>query len=92
MEQRKELMWTAVMDTVETGWIFLQGIGAPEGISLAGPGLVPPNWDFGEYLTEVLETLRAPNSICTDCGGDLRRSARTAQRGHAGSVQDTRGV
>ena len=71
MEQRKELMWMAVIDTVETGWTFLQGIGAPEGISLAGPGLVPPNWDFGEYLTEVLETLRAPNSICTDCGGRL---------------------
>ena len=64
-------MWTVVMDTVETGWIFLQGIGAPEGISLAGPGLVPPDWDFGEYLTEVLETLRAPNSRCTDCGGRL---------------------
>jgi hypothetical protein len=38
MEERKELMWTAVVDTVETSWTFLQGIGAPEGISLAGPG------------------------------------------------------
>ena len=37
MEERKELMWTTVMDTVETGWTFLQGIGAPEGISLVGP-------------------------------------------------------
>ena len=42
-----------------------------QGISLAGPGLVPQDWDFGEYLTEVLETLRAPNSRCTDCGGRL---------------------
>ncbi len=46
------------MDTVETGWTFLQGIGAPEGISLAGPVPVPQDWDFGEYLTEALETLR----------------------------------
>jgi hypothetical protein len=71
MDQRKEVMWTAVMDTVETGWIFLQGIGAPEGISLVRPDLVPQDWDFGEYLTEVLETLRGPNSRCAECGGRL---------------------
>ena len=51
IEQRKELMWVAVMDTVEIGWTFLQGIGAPEGISLVGPCPVPQDLDFGEYLT-----------------------------------------
>ena len=29
IEQRKEYMWVTVMDTVEIGWTFLQGIGAP---------------------------------------------------------------
>ena len=71
MEQRKDQMWVTVMDTVEIGWTFLQGIGAPEGISLAGPCPVPQDLDFGEYLTGTLETLRAPNSRCTECGGRL---------------------
>ena len=71
MEQRKELMWVAVMDAVEIGWTFLQGIGAPEGISLVGPCPVPQDLDFGEYLTGARETLRVPNNRCTECGGRL---------------------
>ena len=31
LDKRKELMWTTVMDTVETGWTFLQGIGTQKG-------------------------------------------------------------
>ena len=42
-----------------------------QGISLAGPCPVPQDLDFGEYLTGALETLRAPNNRCTECGGRL---------------------
>ena len=56
MEQRKEQMWVTVMESMEIGWSFLQGIGAP-GISLAGPNPVPHDFDCGEYLTGALETL-----------------------------------
>ena len=31
MEQRKEEMWTTVMESMEIGWTFLQGIGVPVG-------------------------------------------------------------
>ena len=54
----EELMWVTVMDTVEIGWTFLQGMGTPEGISLVGPCPVPQDLNFGEYLTGVLETVR----------------------------------
>ena len=36
MKQRKEQMWMTVMESMEIVWSFLQGIGAPEGISLTG--------------------------------------------------------
>jgi len=42
MEQRKEEMWAAAMEAMQTGWVFLQGIGAPKGITLAGPNLTIP--------------------------------------------------
>ena len=72
MEQRKEQMWVTVMESMEIGWTFLQGKGAPEGISLTGPCPVPQDFDFDrEYLTGALETLRAPNSWYREVGGRL---------------------
>ena len=61
MEERKKQMWVPVMDTVEIGWTFFQGI------LLAGPFPVPQDLDFGQYRTGALE----PNSWCTECGGRL---------------------
>jgi hypothetical protein len=65
MEQRKEQMLVVVMESMEIGWSFLQGI------SLTGPNPVPHDFDFGDHLTGALESLRAPNSWCIDCGGRL---------------------
>jgi len=60
IEQRKEQMWMMALESMETGWSFLQGlqgIGAPEGITLAGPNPVPTAFDFGKHLTQALEAL-----------------------------------
>ena len=71
MEQRKEQMWVTVMESMEIGWSFLQGIGDPEGITLTGPNPIPIEFDFGEYLTSALEALRTPNNWFIDDGGRL---------------------
>jgi hypothetical protein len=49
------------LESMETGWPFLQGICAPEVITLAGLNPIPTGFDFGEHLTQALEPLRALN-------------------------------
>ena len=64
-------MWVPVMVSMEIDLFFLQGIGAPEEITIVGPNPVPHDFDFGEYLTGAMETLRSPNNWCIDSGGRL---------------------
>ena len=82
MEQRKEQMWVTVMESMEIGWSFLQGIGAPEGISLAGPCPVPQDFDFGDHLTGALETLMRMERIGNGVRG-RNGSRSTGTRGMA---------
>ena len=56
MEQRKEKMWVSVMESNGDRLVFPSGDRSPEGITLAGPNPVPHDFDFGEHLTEALET------------------------------------
>jgi hypothetical protein len=43
IERRKDELCVATMESVETGWSFLQGLGAPAEISLTGPNPIPWN-------------------------------------------------
>lgn len=45
------------MESIETDWSFLQGLGSPVEISLSGPDPTPMEFDLGEYLTRSLDTL-----------------------------------
>lgn len=45
------------LESMETDWSCLQGIGAPEGITRVGPNPIPMGFDFGEHLTQALEAL-----------------------------------
>ena len=44
--QKMEQMWMTALELMETCWSFLQGIGAPEGITLKGPNPIPTGFDF----------------------------------------------
>ncbi len=59
----------ATIESVETGWSFLKGLGAPEEISLAGPNPIPVDFDLGDFLTRTLDILGVINKWCEQCGG-----------------------
>ena len=50
---------------------FSPGDRSPRGDFAGRTVPVPQDLDFEKYLTGALETLRSPNSRCTECGGRL---------------------
>jgi hypothetical protein len=69
IERRIDEHGVATIESVETGWSFLQGLGAPVEISLGGPNPIHMEFDLGDYLTRTLDTLGALNKWCMHCGG-----------------------
>ena len=69
IERRKDELCVATIETVETGWSFLKGLGAPEEISLTVPNPIPVDFDLGDFLTRTLNILGVPNKWCEKCGG-----------------------
>ena len=69
IECRKGELCVATIESVETGWSFLQGLGVPTEISLADPNPIPREFDLGDYLMKALDTLGALNQWFMHCGG-----------------------
>jgi hypothetical protein len=53
IDRRKDELFVATIESVETGWSFLQGLGSPAEISLAGPNPIPMDFDLGDFLTKL---------------------------------------
>ena len=68
IESRKDELCVAMTESVENGWSFLRGLGAPAEISLTGPNPIPGNFDLGDFLTRTLEKMGAFNTRCEQCG------------------------
>jgi hypothetical protein len=69
IERRIDEHGVVTIESVETGWSFLQGLGSPVEISLGGPNPIHMEFDLGDYLTRALDTLGALNKWCMHCGG-----------------------
>ena len=55
VEKRGEEVWVAASETLGIGWSFLQGVGAPKEILLAGPNPSPTDTTSQELFTRELE-------------------------------------
>jgi hypothetical protein len=69
VEKRGEEVWVVASETLDIGWSFLQGVGAPKEIHLAGPSPSPTDNTAQELFTRELEVLRTVDVWCTSCGG-----------------------
>jgi hypothetical protein len=69
IERRKLELCIATIESVETGWSFLKGLGTPVEISLADPNPIPVDFDLGDFLTRTLDILGVLNKWCEQCGG-----------------------
>ena len=69
VEHRGEEMCVAASETLGIGWSFLQGVGEPKKILLAGPSPSTTDTTVQELFTRELEVLRTVDVWCTRCGG-----------------------
>jgi hypothetical protein len=87
VEKRGEGVWVVASETLGIGWSFLQGVGAPKEILLAGPSPSITDTTAQELFTRELEVLRTVDVWCTSCGGSTQRDAQCAIQEDAGSVR-----
>jgi hypothetical protein len=69
IERRKDDLCAGTLESVETGFSFLQVLGVPSQISLRGPNPISTEFDLGDFLTRTLDTLGVLNKWCGHCGG-----------------------
>ncbi len=69
IESRKGELCEASIESIEIGWSFLRGLGAPEETTLTGPNPIPMDFDLEDFLTRTLDTLGALNKWCEKCAG-----------------------
>ena len=61
VEKRGEEVWGVSSETLGIGWSFLQGVGAPEEIRLAGPSPSPTYTTDQELFTRELGSKSHPH-------------------------------